>query len=115
MLITVQTQQRVTVLILSGDLDGVTSPRLTEALDEQVAADRIELVLDFAEVGYISSAGLRAVLAAVKVVRRRDGDVRLSAVGDEVLKVFDMSGFNSILRLFDDTAEAVRSFDDDPA
>jgi anti-anti-sigma factor len=110
MFITVDQQPHATVLTLSGDLDGVTSPRLSEALDREVAADHVRLVLDFTGVDYISSAGLRSVLAAVKEVRGREGDVRLAAVRGEVMKVFEMSGFTSILRLFDDTAQAVESF-----
>ena len=110
MFITVEQLEQATVLALSGDLDAVTSPRLSDLLSEQVAADNIDLVLDFADVGYISSAGLRAVLAVVKEVRQRGGDVRLAGVKGEVFKVFDMSGFTSILRIFDDTAGALQSF-----
>jgi anti-anti-sigma factor len=110
MFITVDQQQQATILTLNGDLDAVTSPRLSEALDREVAADRVRLVLDFAGVDYISSAGLRSVLATVKQVRGREGDVRLAAVSGEVLKVFEMSGFTSILRLFGDTSQAVESF-----
>lgn len=110
MFITVEQQQQATVLTLDGDLDAVTAPRLSEALDEQVEADQIQLILDLGDVAYISSAGLRALLATVKRVRQRGGDLRLARVNGEVLKVFDMSGFTSILQIFTDTPQALESF-----
>lgn len=109
--ITLERHEAATVLILNGDIDAVTSLRVSEALNAQLSADTHRLVLDLSEVDYISSAGLRSLLAALKEARQRGGDLRLAGVQGGVMKVFDMSGFTSILAIFDDTPQALRSFE----
>jgi anti-sigma B factor antagonist len=59
---------------------------------------------------YTSSAGLRALLATVKDARSRGGDLRLAAVNPAVRKVLDLSGFTSILKVYDEVDEAVASY-----
>jgi anti-sigma B factor antagonist len=101
---------RVAVITLDGNLDAVTAPRLTECLSEQHAQGYKQLVVDFSGVGYISSAGLRAILAALKEARQSGGDVRLASVQPSVHKVFEMGGFTTILEFYADIGEAVKSF-----
>ena len=69
-----------------------------------------DLVADFSEVDYTSSAGLRVLLGTVKHARSRGGDLRLARPHPEVLKVLNLSGFTSILRVFDTVDDAVESF-----
>lgn len=107
---TVRTQGAATVVEVSGTVDAVTAPRFAEALQDEVAAGRTQVVVDLADVAYISSAGLRAVLAALKAARAAGGDLRLARAGAPVAQVFDLAGFGSILRSFDDVDAAVASF-----
>jgi anti-anti-sigma factor len=99
-----------TVVAVSGTVDAVTAPRLAEALQAEVDAGRAKVVVDLAGVAYISSAGLRAVLAALKAARAAGGDVRLAGAVPAVAQVFDLAGFGSILQSFDDVDGAVASF-----
>jgi anti-sigma B factor antagonist len=62
------------------------------------------------QVGYMSSAGLRALLAALKEARQQKGDFRLAAVQDNVRQVLEMSGFTGIFQVFATVEEAVASF-----
>jgi len=109
--ILVEQRGAVMVLSVSGSVDGVTSPVLAARFHEEIAAGRVTLVGDLAGVDYMSSAGLRALLETVKEARQHGGDLRLAAVGPDVLRVLDLSGFTKILKLFGDAGAAASSFD----
>lgn len=100
----------VTVVAVTGSIDGLTADRLQDALEGEVRGGRSKLVVDFAAVEYTSSAGLRALLAVMKEARRAGGDFRLAAVRPDVARVLELSGFTSILKLFPGVDEAVASF-----
>lgn len=99
-----------TIVTVQGSVDAVTTPRLTEALDAEVDAGNTSLVADFGGVDYVSSAGLRTILSTVKRARAVGGDLRIAAVQPSVEKVFELSGFTSIVRFFDHVDEAVASY-----
>ncbi len=82
---------------ISGRIDTVTAPALEAAL-QQAYPEAKGLVLDFADVDYISSAGLRVLLAAQKVMNKQ-GSMRLLHVKEEVLEVFEITGFLDILTI----------------
>ena len=84
-------------LIISGRLDTNSSPKLEIELRQSVGGIK-ELVFDFSEVEYISSAGLRALLAAQKVMNRQ-GSMKLIGVSSEVMEVFEITGFSDILTI----------------
>ena len=96
---------------LAGNLDVAAAQPVTDFLNGQMEAGHVKLVADLSQLTYVSSAGLRVLLAAVKEARRQGGDVRLAAVrSEDVNKVLRMSGFSNILRVYPDTAAAVASF-----
>jgi anti-sigma B factor antagonist len=100
----------VTVLSLKGSIDAMTAPEITEYIQRLVAKGNIKLVADFSGVDYTSSAGLRVLLGAIKETRAQSGDMRLTSVQPDVLKVLNLSGFTNILKLFDDLDTAVASY-----
>jgi anti-sigma B factor antagonist len=100
----------VTVLSLTGSIDAMTAPKVTEYIHGLVSKGNIKLVADFSGVDYTSSAGLRVLLGAIKETRAQSGDMRLTGVQPDVLKVLNLSGFTNILKLFDDLDSAVASF-----
>jgi anti-anti-sigma factor len=110
MVIVVEKRERVTVVSIDGSMDGTTARSLVASLREQVTAGSPRLVGNLAGVDYTSSAGLRALLETVKESRQHGGDLRLAAVRPEVLRVLELSGFTSILQVFDDVEAAVASF-----
>ncbi len=101
---------KVTIVSVVGSLDAMTSPQLTEFFTKQLADGRYNLVADLAALDYTSSAGLRVLLNTTKEARQRGGDMRLAATQPNVKKVFELSGFTSILRFFPDVQSAVASF-----
>lgn len=99
-----------TVVRIAGSVDGMTADTLLARLQDQIVAGAVQLVGDLTEVIYTSSAGLRTLLATVKETRRLGGDFRLAGVRPEVLRVLELSGFTSILRVYEDVDTAVASF-----
>ncbi len=89
-------ESTLTVAIV-GRLDTTTAPELESALKS--ALDGIsELILDFSELEYISSAGLRVVLGAQKTMNKQ-GQMIVKNVNETVREVFDITGFSDILTI----------------
>ena len=84
-----------TIIKLAGRLDTTTAPALDKTINEDVA-DVKNLVLDVKELEYISSAGLRVLLGAQKKMQKI-GSMKLTNVREEVMDVFEMTGFADIL------------------
>ena len=85
----------VTVIGVSGRLDTITAPTLEKTINED-AADAKDLVLDMNGLEYISSAGLRVLLSAQKKMQKI-GSMKVINVREEVMEVFEMTGFADIL------------------
>ena len=81
---------------LEGRLDTNTSPQLEDELAAVLDSTVELLVIDFANLAYISSAGLRVLLAAQKKMNKQ-GSMKLKGVCDAVMEVFEMTGFADIL------------------
>ncbi len=110
MQIVVSAEGGVTVVGISGSVDGLTADELLRTLADRVSAGAAQLVADCSALEYTSSAGLRSLLGAVKLARQRGGDLRLAAIQPGVLRVLDLSGFTSILKHYPDVDAAVVSF-----
>ena len=82
---------------LEGRLDTTTAPQF-EAELKQNLGDTKELVLDFAKLEYISSAGLRVILAAQKAMNKQ-GSMVIKNVNSTVMEVFEVTGFSDILTI----------------
>ena len=84
-------------IVLFGRLDTVTAPQL-EAELEKILSDSDALVLDMANLEYISSAGLRVILKAQKAMNTK-GTMKLIHVGESIMEVFDITGFSDFLNI----------------
>jgi len=100
----------VTIVSIKGSIDALTAPEITQYMNDLISSNQIKLVADFSEVDYTSSAGLRVLLAAIKETRVRGGDLFLAGVQPDVHRVLSLSGFTSIIKIFNDTDQAVSSF-----
>lgn len=108
--IEIHQHEHAAVVCIVGSVDGLTAPTLLAEFHACVAAGNACLVADLRGVDYTSSAGLRALLATMKEARMRGGDLRLSNVTPHVLKVLELSGFTSIMKLYDDAEAALDSY-----
>lgn len=98
----------VPVLQLRGRVDTNTSHDLEEALQARLSTAHDGLILDFTEVEYISSAGLRVVLMTVKKLDSHRGGLVLCGMSAHVREVFDIAGFSRMLDIQADQSAALQ-------
>lgn len=82
---------------IEGRVDTTTAPALEQELKSSFDGVT-ELVLDFADVAYISSAGLRVLLSAQKIMQKQ-GSMKLIHVSAEIMEIFEVTGFSDILTI----------------
>ena len=85
------------VIALEGRLDTMTAPELEAELNKSMG-DAETLTLDFSKLDYISSAGLRVLLSAHKVMLRKGG-MKVTNVNEIVQEVFEVTGFADLLNI----------------
>jgi len=96
----------ITVLKLSGRLDGLAAPELEKHFGGAVARGKERLVFDCSGVEYASSAGLRVFLLAAKQMKTRGGRCAFAALTPALRDIFTVSGFLDILEVHDTVAQA---------
>ena len=91
------TENGTCTVALEGRLDTMTAPELEKVLEENLDGVT-ELVLDFEKLDYISSAGLRVLLAAHKRMLKQ-GEMKVIHVGEMIMEIFEVTGFSDILTI----------------
>lgn len=100
----------ITLLSLQGRIDASTSIQLEEAFLTAINSGEKHFAVDFSQIDYISSAGLRVLLSAVKKLKQQDGKMVLAGLKEHVKEVFDIAGFSPIFPTFQSQEEALKSF-----
>ena len=95
MTIEIKKNDQETIIEIVGRLDTITAPALDKTINEDIG-DTKNLVLDVKGMEYISSAGLRVLLSAQKKMQKV-GSMKVVGVCDDVMEVFEMTGFADIL------------------
>ena len=95
MTIEIKKTEEETIIKIVGRLDTITAPALDKTINEDIE-DTKNLVLDVKGMEYISSAGLRVLLSAQKKMQKV-GSMKVTGVCEEVMEVFEMTGFADIL------------------
>lgn len=89
-------------IFMSGKLNGISAPQLEEYA-QNLDASVTTLTLDMTDMTYVSSAGLRALLFAMKKMAVRGGDgLKITNIPDAIMDVLTMSGFSMLLGLEED-------------
>jgi anti-sigma B factor antagonist len=99
----------VTLVEVEGRIDSMNANQLGEALAGAIDDGGVQIVLDLAGVDYMSSAGLREIVNALKKVKP-SGDVRIARPTDRVREVLDMAGLSTILQIFSSQNDALASY-----
>ncbi|MEE8335020.1 MAG: STAS domain-containing protein [Candidatus Neomarinimicrobiota bacterium] len=93
---------------LSGHFDTTTAPgvevEINKIIDDQVN----KIIINLSDVEYISSSGLRVLLATLKQLKKEDGVLRIFGLNETVQEIFDISGFSVIFDLFKGETEALK-------
>jgi anti-anti-sigma factor len=100
-------QGSATVVSVTGRMDAITAPGFEKTLLELIAGGETRFVVELAGLDYISSAGLRSILAIAKLLKGQGGLICFANVDGTVKEVFDISGFGSIFCMHESVADAL--------
>ena len=111
MKITENVKDNVSQVYLEGRFDAHTSDTVDAYIREKMEQGRHQFVLNMEKVPFIDSAGLRVVLVIARDLRGEyQGDLHVTMLQPAVNKVFEISGLNNVMRIFDDAKIAIQSF-----
>lgn len=96
------------ILRIEGRLDAPSTPSLEKEIQKLLQEDETHLLLDFTQVDYLSSAGMRLLLALTKKLKAKHGVVCLYSLSDEVREIIKLAGFEKILHLSETEKEALK-------
>jgi anti-anti-sigma factor len=98
-----------TVVMLNGKLDTNTTPAAESEINALIDAGASKLLVNFEQLSYISSSGLRLLLATAKRLKGNGGDLQVCSLNEMATEVFEISGFSTILKVFPDEQAALGS------
>lgn len=110
MQITDRLENQTRIVAIAGNVDALTAGEVTEYLNGRINAETKQIILDLSQVDFMSSAGLRVILTALKACRQLGGDLYLAGAQPSVEKMLKVSGFTSILKTFPTVEAAVVEF-----
>ncbi|PKQ17152.1 MAG: anti-sigma B factor antagonist [Actinobacteria bacterium HGW-Actinobacteria-7] len=106
--ITSDSQGDVCTVVIKGELDVYSAPRLKEELVARLDSGCNQLVLNMEGVGFVDSSGLGVLVSALRRARERDGGVRIICTKENILKIFRITGLDKVFPIFSDGEEAQR-------
>ena len=101
----------VLIADMAGRLDSRTAGPASTELNQMAQGGNAKLLLNVGGLEYVSSAGLRAILVAAKLVDTHGGTMKISDANAAAKRVMDVSGIGSLLHLYDTEADALAAFD----
>lgn len=105
--ITTSVQEKVTIISIAGRIDTISAPVLEQTINHTIDSGVRRMLLDFSKVSYISSSGLRVLLAAAKKLKNPGDRYGLCCLSADVLKIIRLAGFTSILSIYSSEGEAL--------
>ena len=97
------------IISISGRMDTLTSKYVEARLDSVIEENRPKLLIDLGEVDYISSVGLRVLLASLKKQRQNQGSLQLASLQPFVQNIFKITGLDKIFQIFPSEEAAFQS------
>jgi anti-sigma B factor antagonist len=99
------------LLSISGKVDSFTAPDLIKAIEELNKNNRYKIIVDLANLEYMSSAGFRALLLGQRNCKRYNrGEIVLASVPRKVMDALELTGFTPLFKIFDEITPAVGNF-----
>jgi len=103
-------KEDILILHITGRLDAIASPKAEKKVLDFVNSGEKYLVLDLKGVDYLSSAGMRMLLATMKKLKGLSGKCVVCSITPNVMDVLKMSGFDHVLNIADDVHDALNKF-----
>ena len=104
---TQQDGKDVTIVVVSGYLDGDTAPQFMRAMQELLSEGATQIVLDMEGVPYMSSAGFGLIAGTRQQLASRDGKLVIAGLSDKLRKVFDNLGLSNMVPIANDRQAAL--------
>jgi anti-anti-sigma factor len=100
----------IVIIRVTGRLDAASSPQLEKKIHSIIDTGHFKLILNLADVEYLSSAGMRLMLSLSKKLKNLEGKVVACHINDEVMEVIKMAGFNQVLEIYPTEEECFSHF-----
>ena len=100
----------ISILYLKGYLDAHTAPDLETEFQKLVDAKKYNIIVNFQDLSYISSAGLGVFMGFIEDIRKNGGDIKLSDMKPKIYRVFDLLGFPTLYDILDEESKALEKF-----
>jgi anti-sigma B factor antagonist len=101
-------QNDITIIELTGRLDTLSSSSLEDKLLETINNNQSKIIIDFSQLDFISSSGLRVLLTAGKQMKSAQGNLVLCSLKDHVKEVFDVAGFSMLFKMFASQEDSIK-------
>ncbi|KIX14162.1 STAS domain-containing protein [Dethiosulfatarculus sandiegensis] len=103
-------EDKVLIVSLTGRFDAQSAGEVESSLNSSMEKGEVNILVDMQGVEYISSAGLRVLLATAKKISAQKGKLVLCALRPYVQEVFEVAGFNTIFQITQNTESAMEAF-----
>ncbi len=100
-------EKNALIVSVKGKIDAISAPEFEKQLEDWMNQGETDFIINLDELDYISSAGLRSVLVTAKKLKVKNGRIFLAALTDVVKDVFDISGFSSIIPIYESVESAL--------
>ncbi|MFQ5769046.1 MAG: STAS domain-containing protein [bacterium] len=100
----------VSILYIKGYLDAHTAQELENAFQKLVDAKKYDIVVNFKDLNYISSAGLGVFMGFIEDIRQNGGDIKLTNLKPKIYRVFDLLGFPTLYDILEEEENAIEKF-----
>lgn len=105
--VTIRDESDTKIIMLQGKLDTNSTPDVESEINSLLDSGANKLLINFEKLSYISSTGLRLLLATAKRLQSSEGDLRVCSLNEMATEVFELSGFTSIINVFASEQEAL--------
>lgn len=105
--IAIRQHPKATIVAVAGRMDALSTPDFDREVAVPIGAGAKRLIVDCTELVYLSSIGLRSLLATAKQLRYQQGEMVFAGLRDAALEAFEIAGFSGIFKLFDSIDDAL--------
>ncbi|RNL83295.1 MULTISPECIES: STAS domain-containing protein [Nocardiopsidaceae] len=101
------TEDDTEIVVVEGEIDVYTAPRLRELLIDLVNKGNVHLVVNMEKVEFLDSTGLGVLVGGLKRVRAHDGTLDLVCTQERILKIFRITGLTKVFGIYESVQEAI--------
>ena len=103
------TNKGITVMEPDGDITFMNSSKLKEEVNELIAAQKVKIIVDLAQIKYLDSSGVGVFVSCQYDLKKAGGDIKFINADEKVKEVFQFTNLDQLLRVYDSEEEAVNS------